>query len=86
MSPPATPPPPEVVEAIGEIVTHTKAAGRLAGAHTGSPAMIRRAFAQGYDFASLLTDARMFTTAIAGQFASVHQTAAVEVEVEVEGY
>ena len=75
---------PEVVEAIGEIVTRTKAVGRLAGVHTGSPAMIRRAFAQGYVFASLLTDARMFTTAIAGQFASVHQT--VEVEVEVKGY
>ena len=36
--------------------------------------MIRRAFEQGYDFASLLTDARMFTTAVAGQLAAVRQT------------
>lgn len=66
----------EVLDAIAQIAARTKAADRIAGIHTGSPEMIRRAFAQGYDFASLLTDARMFTTAIAGQLAAVHQTKA----------
>ena len=70
----------EVLEAIAEIARRTKAAGRLAGIHTGSPAMIHRAFAQGYDFASLLTDARIFTSAIAGQLAAVRQTVAAEVK------
>ena len=54
---------PEVLQAIAAIAARTKAAGRLAGIHTGSAAMIARAFAQGFDFASLLTDARMFATA-----------------------
>ncbi|OYU41038.1 MAG: 2,4-dihydroxyhept-2-ene-1,7-dioic acid aldolase [Pseudorhodobacter sp. PARRP1] len=73
---------PEVLDAIGEIAARTKAAGRFAGIHTGSPEMIRRVFAQGYDFASLLTDARMFASAIATQLAAVKQTS-VEV---VKGY
>ncbi|GLS88620.1 2,4-dihydroxyhept-2-ene-1,7-dioic acid aldolase [Cypionkella aquatica] len=64
----------EVLDAIATIANRTKAAGRLAGIHTGSPEMIRRAFVQGYDFASLLTDARLFTSAVAGQLALVHQT------------
>ena len=73
---------PEVLAAIAEIATRAKAAGRLAGVHTGSPEMVQRMFAQGYDFASLLTDARIFTSAIAAQLAAVHRTA-VEV---VKGY
>lgn len=64
----------EVLDAIAEIATRAKAAGRCAGIHTGSPEMIRRMFAQGYDFASLLTDARMFASAIATQLAAVKQT------------
>jgi 4-hydroxy-2-oxoheptanedioate aldolase len=67
---------PEVLEAITLIAARAKAAGRIAGVHTGSPEMIRRMFAQGYDFASLLTDARIFATAIAGQVAAVRQTTA----------
>jgi 4-hydroxy-2-oxoheptanedioate aldolase len=67
---------PEVLEAITLIAARAKAAGRIAGVHTGSPEMIHRMFAQGYDFASLLTDARIFATAIAGQVAAVRQTTA----------
>jgi 4-hydroxy-2-oxoheptanedioate aldolase len=67
---------PEVLDAIAAIAARAKAAGRIAGVHTGSPEMIRRMFAQGYDFASLLTDARMFATAIAEQLAAAHQTVA----------
>ena len=65
---------PEVLAAIATIATRAKAAGRIAGVHTGSPAMIRAMFDHGYDFASLLTDARMFTNAIATQLATVRQT------------
>lgn len=67
---------PEVLQALAEIETRAKAAGRIAGIHTGSPAMIRNMLAHGYDFASLLTDARLFASAIAGQLAAVHQTTA----------
>jgi 4-hydroxy-2-oxoheptanedioate aldolase len=65
---------PEVLAAIAEIVTRARAAGRIAGVHTGSPAMIGRMLAQGFHFASLLTDVRIFASAIAGQLAKVHDT------------
>jgi 4-hydroxy-2-oxoheptanedioate aldolase len=71
---------PQVLAAIETIAARSKAAGRIAGVHTGSPDMIRRMFAQGYDFASLLTDARIFATAIAGQLAAVHRTSAESVK------
>lgn len=67
---------PEVLQAIATIVTRAKAAGRIAGIHTGSPMMIRQMLAQGYDFASLLTDVRLFATAVAAQLAAVRQTTA----------
>lgn len=67
---------PEVLEAIATIATRAKSAGRIAGVHTGSPAMIRRMFAQGFDFASLLTDARLFASAVATELAAVHDTTA----------
>lgn len=67
---------PEVLEAIATIATRAKSAGRIAGVHTGSPAMIRRMFAQGFDFASLLTDARLFASAVAIELAAVHDTTA----------
>ena len=71
---------PEVLTAITEIVTRTKAVGKITGIHTGSPAMIRSMLALGFDFTSLLTDVRLFTTAIAAQLASVHQTTAEAVK------
>ncbi len=71
---------PEVLDAITAIAARTKAAGRLAGVHTGSAEMVQRAFSQGYDFASLLTDARMFTSAIAAQLAAVRHTTAKDVK------
>jgi 4-hydroxy-2-oxoheptanedioate aldolase len=70
---------PEVLQAIAAIARSAKAAGRIAGVHTGSPDMVRRSFAQGYDFASLLTDARIFTSAVAAQLAAVRQTTVEEV-------
>ena len=66
----------EVLEAIATIGARAKAAGRIAGVHTGSPEMIRRVFTQGFDFASLLTDARLFGNGVAAQLSAVHQTTA----------
>ncbi|MBI1170053.1 2,4-dihydroxyhept-2-ene-1,7-dioic acid aldolase [bacterium] len=67
---------PEVLLAISHIAARTKAAGRIAGVHTGSAAMIRAMLAQGFDFASLLTDVRIFANAVASQLAAVRQTTA----------
>lgn len=67
---------PEVLEAISAILTRTKAKGKLAGIHTGSPAMVRAMLARGFHFASLLTDVRLFVSALAGQLAEVRNTEA----------
>lgn len=62
---------PEVLEAIGTILTRSRAAGRITGVHTGSPAMVRAMLDQGFHFASLLTDLRLFATALSTQLAAV---------------
>lgn len=67
---------PEVLEAIGLIVSRARAAGRIAGIHTGSTAMIRRMQAQGFHFGTLLTDVRLFANALAGQLAILKDTVA----------
>lgn len=59
----------EVLDAIDHVAAAAKRAGRIAGVHCGSPAMIRSQLAGGYDFASLLTDARLFIQGIAGPLA-----------------
>jgi 4-hydroxy-2-oxoheptanedioate aldolase len=70
----------EVLEAITEILRLTKAAGKIAGTHTGSPAMVQRMLAQGFDFASLLTDVRLFASAVSALLATVHDTTAQTVK------
>lgn len=67
---------PEVIEAIGAIVRRARAAGRIAGIHTGSTAMIRRMQAQGFHFATLLTDVRILASALAGHLADLNDTTA----------
>lgn len=67
---------PEVIEAFASILSAARAAGRVAGIHCGSPAMIRRMLAQGYHLATLLTDVRLFTSALAGQLAILNDTKA----------
>ena len=74
--PTSEPTAPEVLQAIATIETRAKAAGRIAGVHTGSPMMFRQMLVQGYDFAALLTDVRLFATAVASQLAAVSQTKA----------
>ena len=67
---------PNVLNAIAAILARAKSAGKIAGTHTGSPAMIRRMLDHGFDFASLLTDVRLFASAVSTQLATVHQTTA----------
>lgn len=56
---------PEVLEAIAAILASARKAGLLAGVHCGSGAMVRNMLAQGFDFASLYTDAGIFAKAVA---------------------
>jgi 4-hydroxy-2-oxoheptanedioate aldolase len=67
---------PEVIEAIAQIAARTRAAGRIAGVHTGSPGMLRAMLEQGFHFASLLTDVRLFSNALSGALALVRDTKA----------
>lgn len=63
--PVAEPVSPVVVDALAEILAKTKAAGRLAGIHCGSPAMVRAMHAAGFDLATLMSDTRIFALAMA---------------------
>ncbi len=65
---------PEVIEAIAQIAARTRAVGRIAGVHTGSPGMLRSMLGQGFHFASLLTDVRLFSNALSGSLALVRET------------
>ena len=67
---------PAVRQAIAQIAARTRAASRVAGVHTGSPAMVRAMLDQGYHFASLLTDVRLFSNALAKSLAEVRDTSA----------
>lgn len=73
---------PQVLAAITDIVTRTRAADRIAGVHTGSPEMVTRMLEQGFQFASLLTDVRIFANAVARQLAGT-RNAGVQ---DVKGY
>jgi len=48
-----------VVEAIRTIVDTTKQHGKIAGIHCGSPGYIERMWSIGFDYATLLSDARL---------------------------
>lgn len=48
-----------VVDAIQSIIKTTKRHGKVAGIHCGSPAYIKRMWDIGFDYATLLSDARM---------------------------
>ncbi len=50
---------PRVLAAIEEILDKAKARGRFAGIHCGSPAFARRMWNRGFDFVTLLSDARL---------------------------
>ena len=67
---------PEVIAAIAEIAKRARAAGRIAGVHTGSPSMVKAMLGQGFQFASLLTDVRLFANALSRSLAEVRDTTA----------
>ena len=67
---------PEVIAAIAEIAKRARAAGRIAGVHTGSPSMMKAMLGQGFQFASLLTDVRLFANALSRSLAEVRDTTA----------
>lgn len=71
---------PRVLEAIAKILTHARAANRIAGIHTGSPAMVRAMLARGFHFASLLTDVRLFASTLSRALAEVRDTTAEAVK------
>lgn len=62
---------PDVVEAIAQIAARARASGRVAGVHTGSPVMLRSMLTQGFHFASLLTDVRLFSNALSTSLSAV---------------
>ena len=70
-----------VRDAISAICAKTSAAGKAAGIHCGSPAMVRQMLDEGFGLATLLTDMRLFTNVIA---TSLAETRDVQVSV-VEG-
>lgn len=65
-----------VYGAIEEIRLKAKTAGKIAGIHCGSPQMVRRMLDDGFDLATLLTDSRIFSSAIAGVLAEARDTQA----------
>lgn len=66
----------EVKEAIAATGARAKAAGKIAGCHCGSVAMVRQVQAQGFDFGSLLTDVRILSNALAAHVADYRQVTA----------
>lgn len=60
---------PAVLEAIADIRARAKRAGKAVGLHCGLPETVRERLDNGFDFASLSTDARLFTTVLTEQLA-----------------
>ncbi len=65
-----------VFDSIATICKTTKAAGKAAGIHCGSPEMTRQMLDNGFDFATLITDVRMFTTIVSSQLAATRNVKA----------
>lgn len=66
---------PEVVQAITTIREKAQAAGRFAGIHTGSARVAAAMLDDGFDLASLSTDTKIFSTAIADMLKAVRPDA-----------
>ncbi|MGF1527766.1 MAG: HpcH/HpaI aldolase/citrate lyase family protein [Candidatus Competibacterales bacterium] len=56
---------PEVLAAIDRILKAARAAGKVAGIHCGSPAMLREMRRRGFQFVTLYSEALFFTQAMA---------------------
>jgi 4-hydroxy-2-oxoheptanedioate aldolase len=66
----------EVLDAVAAILTRARATGHIAGIHTGTPGMVKGMLAQGFHFASLLTDVRIFVSALSRSLSEVRNTTA----------
>ena len=53
----------EVLEAMATIAKKTRAAGKIAGAHSDGPKTAAKRFAEGYQFCTLLNDVRLLANA-----------------------
>ena len=69
-----------VWNAIDAIKTKAKAAGKIATIHCGSPGMARDMIEKGFDLVTLITDARLFTNALAENLAEARRTTAAPVK------
>jgi 4-hydroxy-2-oxoheptanedioate aldolase len=67
--PPSLLPPQPVLDVIEQIRARAKAAGKIAGIHCGSAAMVARMLASGFDMATLLSDIRYLQDAMTGMLA-----------------
>lgn len=68
----------KVLDAIDDIAARARRAGKRAGIHCGTPQTVRERLDNGFDFASLSTDARLFTSAVAAQLAEARAEVAAE--------
>jgi 4-hydroxy-2-oxoheptanedioate aldolase len=71
---------PAVHEAIDNILAKARASGHIAGIHTGSPEMVKAMLAKGFHFTSLLSDVRLFVSALAAPLAEIRNTTAETVK------
>ncbi len=55
---------PGVIETIAHIAKVTRSKGLIAGVHTDGPATAKKRFEQGYNFVTLMNDARSMTVAV----------------------
>jgi 4-hydroxy-2-oxoheptanedioate aldolase len=69
-----------VWEVIDVIKAKAKAAGKAAAIHCGSPGMVREMLEKGFDLATLITDARLFTNALTDNLAEARRATAKPAE------
>ncbi|MCY1164691.1 4-hydroxy-2-oxo-heptane-1,7-dioate aldolase [compost metagenome] len=74
--PPSLLPPPPVLEVIGQIRDKAQAAGKIAGIHCGSAAMVSQMLTGGFNMATLLSDMRYLQDAMGALLAQARGTAA----------
>lgn len=65
----------KVVDAIGSIIKTAKRHNKVAGIHCGSPSYIKRMWDIGFDYATLLSDARMMAMKAGELLPELKQTA-----------
>lgn len=69
---------PEVLDAIERIRDRTRQAGKAAGIHCGSASGVCDRLGGGFNFATLVTDARLFTATLQAQLAEARRSKPAE--------